>query len=122
MNLINLIDGLDGLAGGVGLMLMILLVILGMEKGISSSIFLSIGMAGAIFGFLIHNFPPAKVYMGDSGAYTIGYVIAALSLMNFQKGAVVAALIGPMIALSLPIIDVLCHIEARYARVAYFPP
>ena len=113
MNLINLIDGLDGLAGGVGLMLMILLVILGMEKGISSSIFLSIGMAGAIFGFLIHNFPPAKVYMGDSGAYTIGYVIAALSLMNFQKGAVVAALIGPMIALSLPIIDVLFAILRR---------
>ena len=116
MNLINLIDGLDGLAGGVGLMLMILLVILGMEKGISASIYLSIGMAGAIFGFLIHNFPPAKVYMGDSGAYTIGYVIAALSLMNFQKGAVIAALIGPMIALSLPIIDVLFAIMRRFMQ------
>ena len=52
------------------------------------------GMAGAILGFLIHNFP-LKVYMGDSGAYTIGFVIAALSLMNFQKGAVIAALLGP---------------------------
>ena len=73
-------------------------------------------MAGAIFGFLIHNFPPAKVYMGDSGAYTIGYVIAALSLMNFQKGAVIAALIGPMIALSLPIIDVLFAIMRRFMQ------
>lgn len=106
INLINLIDGLDGLAGGIGLMLMILLVFLSFEKGVNITTFLSLGMAGAILGFLIHNFPPAKVYMGDSGAYTIGFVIAALSLMNFQKGAVVAALIGPMMALALPIIDV----------------
>ena len=56
MNLINLIDGLDGLAGGIGFMLMILLVVLSVEKGIGISTFLSIGMAGAILGFLIHNF------------------------------------------------------------------
>jgi UDP-GlcNAc:undecaprenyl-phosphate GlcNAc-1-phosphate transferase len=113
MNLINLIDGLDGLAGGIGFMLMILLVILSVEKGIGIPTFLSIGMAGAILGFLVHNFPPARVYMGDSGAYTIGFVIAALSLMNFQKGAVVAALLGPMMALALPIIDVTFAIVRR---------
>ena len=113
MNLINLIDGLDGLAGGIGFMLMILLVILSIEKGIGISTFLSIGMAGAILGFLIHNFPPARVYMGDSGAYTIGFVIAALALMNFQKGAVIAALLGPMMALALPILDVTFAIIRR---------
>ena len=113
MNLINLIDGLDGLAGGIGFMLMILLVVLSIQKGIGISTFLSIGMAGAILGFLIHNFPPARVYMGDSGAYTIGFVIAALSLMNFQKGAVVAALLGPMMALALPILDVTFAIVRR---------
>ncbi len=113
MNLINLIDGLDGLAGGIGFMLMILLVILSIEKGIAISTFLSLGMAGAILGFLIHNFPPARVYMGDSGAYTIGFVIAALALMNFQKGAVIAALLGPMIALALPILDVTFAIVRR---------
>ena len=113
MNLVNLIDGLDGLAGGIGFMLMILLVVLSIEKGIGISTFLSIGMAGAILGFLIHNFPPARVYMGDSGAYTIGFVIAALSLMNFQKGAVIAALLGPMMALALPILDVAFAIIRR---------
>ena len=51
--------------------------------------------------------------MGDSGAYTIGFVIAALSLMNFQKGAVVAALLGPMMALALPILDVTFAILRR---------
>ena len=106
MNLINLIDGLDGLAGGIGIMLMLLLAYLGYEKGVAFSLILSLGMIGAIFGFLFHNFPPARVYMGDSGAYAIGYVIAALSLLNSEKGAVVAALLAPTLALALPIIDV----------------
>jgi len=106
MNLINLIDGLDGLAGGIGLMLMVLLAYLGFREGIAFSTILALGMVGAILGFLFHNFPPAKVYMGDSGAYLIGYVIAALSLMNSVKGSVAAALIAPVLALALPIADV----------------
>lgn len=106
MNLINLIDGLDGLAGGIGLMLMILLAYLGMQRGFSFSSILAFGMIGAIVGFLLHNFPPAKCYMGDSGAYLIGYMIAALALLNSQKGAVMAAMIGPVLALALPILDV----------------
>lgn len=106
MNLINLIDGLDGLAGGVGLMLMALLAYLGVVSGIVFSTVLALGMIGAILGFLFHNFPPAKCYMGDSGAYMIGYAIAALSLMNSEKGAVLAALIAPALALALPIVDV----------------
>lgn len=106
MNLVNLIDGLDGLAGGVGLMLMAMIAYLGIEKGVAFSSILAIGMAGATLGFLFHNFPPAKVYMGDSGAYLIGYVIAALSLINSEKGTVVAAMVAPVLALALPIADV----------------
>ena len=106
MNLINLIDGLDGLAGGIGLMLMLLLVYLSLQKGMLIPAILSIGMVGALLGFLFHNFPPAKVYMGDSGAYLIGYLIAAFSLMNAEKGTVLAALLAPMLALALPIADV----------------
>jgi UDP-GlcNAc:undecaprenyl-phosphate GlcNAc-1-phosphate transferase len=86
MNLINLIDGLDGLAGGVGLLLMGLLGFLAYESGVAISFVLALGMVGSIFGFLFHNFPPAKVYMGDSGAYLIGFVIAALSLINYREG------------------------------------
>ena len=106
MNLMNLIDGLDGLAGGIGLMLMLLLVYLSIQKDMLIPAILSLGMTGACIGFLFHNFPPAKVYMGDSGAYLLGYVIAALSLMNAEKGTVLAALIAPMFALALPIADV----------------
>jgi UDP-GlcNAc:undecaprenyl-phosphate GlcNAc-1-phosphate transferase len=106
MNLINLIDGLDGLAGGIGCMLMLMLAYLAISKGAMIPSILALGMIGALLGFLFHNFPPAKVYMGDSGAYTIGYVIAALSLLNAEKGAVLAALLGPSLALALPIADV----------------
>jgi UDP-GlcNAc:undecaprenyl-phosphate GlcNAc-1-phosphate transferase len=106
MNIMNLIDGLDGLAGGIGLMLMLLLVYLSFQKGTQISGILALGMTGALLGFLFHNFPPAKVYMGDSGAYLIGYVIAALSLMNAEKGTVLAALLAPALALALPIADV----------------
>lgn len=106
MNLINLIDGLDGLAGGIGLMLMVLLAFLSFSKGSAFSFILSLGMVGAIIGFLFHNFPPAKVYMGDSGAYMVGFVIAAVSLLNSEKGAVLAALVAPILALALPIVDV----------------
>lgn len=113
MNLINLIDGLDGLAGGIGLMLMALLAYLAFEGGVAISLILSLGMIGAILGFLFHNFPPAKVYMGDSGAYLIGFVIAALSLLNSEKGTILAALIAPVLALALPIADVAYAILRR---------
>jgi len=106
MNLINLIDGLDGLAGGIGLMMMALLAFLAFQSGVAISFILALGMGGSILGFLFHNFPPAKVYMGDSGAYLIGFVIAALSLVNSEKGTILAALIAPVLALALPIADV----------------
>ena len=113
MNLINLIDGLDGLAGGVSLMLMALLAYLAYSGGVMFSLILALGMVGAILGFLFHNYPPAKVYMGDSGAYLIGYVIATVSLLNAQKGTVLAAMIAPILALALPICDVAFAIIRR---------
>ena len=116
MNIINLIDGLDGLAGGIGLMLMVLLAYLAFESNIVISYILALGMVGAITGFLFHNFPPAKAYLGDSGAYLIGFVIASLSLLNSEKGAVLAALIAPMLALALPIADVAYAIIRRAVR------
>lgn len=102
-NLVNLIDGVDGLAGGIGLMLMTLLVYVGYQSG--SFVFLAAGMSGALLGFLMFNFPPAKIYLGDGGAYFIGFQIGAFSLVNSHKGAVVAALTAPLFVLALPIVD-----------------
>ena len=102
-NLINLIDGVDGLAGGISLMLMILLAIVG--GGGNCVSYLASGLIGALLGFLWFNFPPAKIYMGDGGAYSLGFLIACLTIVSSQKGTIIAALIAPLFALALPILD-----------------
>lgn len=111
-NLINLIDGIDGLAGGIALMLMCLLACFGFSVD-SFSMLLTVGAAGAIIGFLCFNFPPARIYMGDGGAYFLGFLIAALTITSSRKGTVAAALIAPIFALALPIADVLLAILRR---------
>lgn len=115
-NVINLIDGIDGLAGGISLMMMTLLAYVGADGGLVYPILIAAGMAGALLGFLRYNFPPARIYMGDGGAYLLGYLIAILTLVHSQKGTIVAALIAPMFALALPIADVGLAILRRAAR------
>lgn len=104
-NLINLIDGIDGLAGGIGVLLMGLLAATGSA---SNSLFYTVscfGVMGALLGFLRYNFPPAKIYLGDGGAYFIGFLIGCLSIETSQKGTIAAALTAPVLALALPILD-----------------
>lgn len=110
-NLVNLIDGVDGLAGGICLMVMVLLAYVGQQAG---NVQLSAaGMAGALVGFLCFNFPPARIYMGDGGAYFLGALIGLQSIKSSQKGTVVAALVAPLFVLALPIVDTLLAILRR---------
>ena len=102
-NLINLIDGVDGLAGGISLMLMVLMAAVGGATGHVTLV--AAGMVGALLAFLRFNFPPARIYMGDGGAYFLGYLIGALTIVSSNKGTVVAALIAPLFVLALPILD-----------------
>jgi len=76
-------------------------------------ILIAAGMCGALLGFLRHNFPPAKIYMGDGGAYFLGFLIGILTLVHSQKGTIIAALIAPLFALALPIVDVILAILRR---------
>ena len=115
-NLINLIDGIDGLAGGIGLMLMLLLANLGVTDHLDFCALLAFGVAGALLGFLKYNYPPARIYLGDGGAYFLGFLIGILSIVNSNKGTVAAALIAPAFALALPIVDVSLAILRRGAR------
>ena len=105
-NLINLIDGIDGLAAGVGLMLMALLLYVGFASNLTFPVLCAAGMCGALLGFLYYNFPPAKIYLGDGGAYFLGFLIGVLTVVNAHKGTIAAAMIAPICALALPIIDV----------------
>src|SRR5260370_10340783 len=102
-NLINLIDGIDGLAGGISFMLMCLLanVCTGVDSQFSS--LLAVGMAGGFLRFLRFNFPPAKIYMGDGGAYFLGVLIVILSLANSPKISLAAALLCPIFSLAFPV-------------------
>jgi UDP-GlcNAc:undecaprenyl-phosphate GlcNAc-1-phosphate transferase len=115
-NLINLADGIDGLAGGVSAMLMCLLVYTGWGAGLVFPTLCAAAMWGALVAFLRYNFPPARIYMGDGGAYFLGYLIAILALVHSQKGTVLAALIAPALALALPIADTALAIVRRGLR------
>jgi UDP-GlcNAc:undecaprenyl-phosphate GlcNAc-1-phosphate transferase len=111
-NLINLIDGIDGLAGGISLMLMALLAYVSFQH--SDFLFLlTTGMAGALLAFLHFNFPPARIYMGDGGAYFLGFLIGGMTIVSTNKGTIAAALLAPIFALGLPIIDTALAIVRR---------
>ena len=113
-NLINLIDGVDGLAGGICLMLMALLAYVGHQSG--SFELLVAGMAGALLGFLWFNFPPARIYLGDGGAYFLGFQIGLFAILSSHKGTVFAALVAPLFVLALPIVDTALAILRRGLR------
>ena len=113
-NLINLIDGVDGLAGGICLMLMGLLAYVGHDSGGYEC--LVSGMAGALIGFLWFNFPPARVYLGDGGAYFLGFQIGSVALINSHKGTVLVAMVAPLFVLALPILDTALAILRRGLR------
>lgn len=112
-NVINLIDGIDGLAAGIGLMMMALLAYVGQAGELFFPVLTAAGMFGALLGFLRYNFPPAKIFLGDGGAYFVGFLIGILTLVHSQKGTILAALIAPLFALALPIADVSLAILRR---------
>lgn len=111
-NAINLIDGLDGLAGGVSTIA--LLTIAGMAASMGNTYVMVVALIAAVstIGFLFYNFYPAKIFMGDTGALFLGYLIAVLSLLGF-KGITFISLIIPIIILGVPISDTFFAIVRR---------
>lgn len=108
VNAINLIDGLDGLAGGVVFFAAITNFVVAY---LSDSIFVAtimVGTLGSVLGFLFFNFNPARIFMGDSGSYFLGYVLALTAVAApFQKASTAISLLVPIVALGVPIIDTL---------------
>ena len=107
INGINLIDGLDGLAGGVAFLVSVILLILTISQDQVLIALLLASFAGATLGFLRYNFYPAKIFMGDSGSYFIGFCLAALSIVGSIKGQAAVAIFIPIIAMGVPFIDTL---------------
>src|SRR4051812_8580706 len=115
-NIINLIDGFDGLAGGLGIFLATTLGIVAIYNEQLPVAWYAFSMAGALLGFLVFNFPPAKIFLGDGGAYLIGFTIAALSLTSSNKASVAAVLLVTVVALGVPILDTAFAILRRAFR------
>jgi UDP-GlcNAc:undecaprenyl-phosphate GlcNAc-1-phosphate transferase len=105
MNMVNFLDGMDGLAAGVCAIAGATFAILSLSLGKTDPAILSAIVAGACVGFLRHNFFPARIFMGDSGALGLGFLLAALSVQGLLKTASTVVLFLPLLVLALPILD-----------------
>jgi UDP-GlcNAc:undecaprenyl-phosphate GlcNAc-1-phosphate transferase len=124
MNAINLIDGLDGLAAGIVLLVSgtLMLVSIHLEQPLIMIMFAC--LSGAILGFLVHNFHPASIFLGDSGSHLLGFLVAALAIQGTRRpdGEAVAILI-PALAMGIPILDTTMAILRRWSlRLPIFAP
>lgn len=115
INAINLIDGLDGLSSGISSIYFITILVIGLLTGKINGLEVMISsiMLGAVLGFLVHNFHPAKIFAGDSGAMFMGYMIAIVALLGF-KNVTLTSLIVPVLILAIPVIDTLFAIIRRF--------
>lgn len=116
-NAVNLIDGLDGLAVGVSTIssLTMLVVALLITADVNVALVLA-ALAGACLGFMPYNLNPAKIFMGDTGALLLGYLLATMSIMGLFKSYAIISFAVPFIALALPILDTLFAILRRVAK------
>ena len=112
-NIVNLIDGLDGLATGVGLAAAATLALLAGHRGDPGSLWIAALLTGSLTGFLIHNWPPARIFLGDAGSLSIGFLVGALALETAQKRTAGFALVVPMVLLAIPVFDTAMAIVRR---------
>jgi UDP-GlcNAc:undecaprenyl-phosphate GlcNAc-1-phosphate transferase len=105
MNMVNFLDGMDGLAAGICAIAGSTFAVIGLSLGSADAALLAAIVAGACFGFLHHNFYPARIFMGDSGALLLGFLLATLAVEGLVKTAALATLVLPLIVLAIPIID-----------------
>ena len=105
MNMVNFLDGMDGLAAGVCAIAGITYAMLALSLEKIDPAILSAIVAGACIGFLRHNFFPARIFMGDSGALVLGFLLAAVSVQGLLKTASTVVLFLPLLVLAVPILD-----------------
>jgi UDP-GlcNAc:undecaprenyl-phosphate GlcNAc-1-phosphate transferase len=105
MNMVNFLDGLDGLAAGVCAISALSFCLIDLSLGRPDAAILTAIVFGACLGFLRHNFYPARIFMGDSGALLLGFTLAAVSVQGMLKTAALATLVLPLLVLAVPLLD-----------------
>ena len=105
MNMINFIDGMDGLAAGITGLGATTFAILAASLGRADPAIMAAALAGACAAFLVFNFHPARVFMGDSGSMLLGFVIAGVAISGVMKTTAAIAVVAPLLILAVPILD-----------------
>jgi UDP-GlcNAc:undecaprenyl-phosphate GlcNAc-1-phosphate transferase len=105
MNMINFLDGLDGLAAGVCAISGATFCVIELDYGRIAPAVLAAIVCGACLGFLRHNFYPARIFMGDSGAMLLGFTLATISVQGLLKTAALATFVLPLLVLLVPVLD-----------------
>ena len=113
VNALNLIDGVDGLATSIGMVFSLALAAMAYATGHEFDAVLAVALAGSLGGFLIYNFPPARIFLGDSGSMVIGLVLGALAIRSSLKGPATVALAAPTAVWAVLIFDVSMAIVRR---------
>jgi UDP-GlcNAc:undecaprenyl-phosphate/decaprenyl-phosphate GlcNAc-1-phosphate transferase len=112
-NAINWIDGLDGLAAGVSGIAAVVMLIVCLFMNQSSAALIAAALAGGALGFLRYNFNPAQIFMGDGGAYFMGFTLAGVGVIGLVKGLTTVAVLLPYLILAVPILDMSAVIIER---------
>ena len=115
-NAVNLIDGLDGLACGVSAIASIAMMTIALAMGQWNTAVILAALVGACFGFMPFNLNPARIFMGDTGALMLGYVMACISITGLLKFYAIISFAVPLLALGLPIFDTAFAIIRRLAH------
>ncbi len=115
-NAINFLDGLDGLAGGVTAIIASSMIVLSLWLQDFMTVLVMAAVVGACIGFLRKNWSPAQIYLGDAGSLTLGFVLALVSIRSSMKSPTAVAILVPILALGLPVIDTLLVMLYRFTR------
>ena len=110
---LNLADGLDGLAATMGLVASVALAAIAAISGQTDVVLVSLVLGGSLAGFALHNWPPAKIFMGDSGSLTVGFLIGALALLAVPREPGAFPVVAPVVLISIPVFDAAVAILRR---------
>lgn len=115
-NALNLVDGLDGLAGGVSVIALLTATAAALTVGSSSIPWYTLALSGALLGFLRFNFPPATIFLGDSGSLVVGFLLAVLTVKGATRADQSTYALAPIFALSFPLLDTGIAMLRRWLR------